>query len=84
MLFKFTNGKTVDLNNELGACKMVIREFDNYFFDFVRQKGADFIHSRVENITEVPEGVIVQTTEGDKESVSFLSEQMELIAQLGD
>ena len=66
MLFKFTNGKTVDLNNELGACKMVIREeFDNYFFDFVRQKGADFIHSRVENITEVPEGVIVQTTEGE-------------------
>ena len=25
MLFKFTNGKTVDLNNELGACKMVVR-----------------------------------------------------------
>ena len=36
MLFKFTNGKTVDLNNELGACKMVIREeFDHYFFNFV-------------------------------------------------
>ena len=43
------------------------REFDNYFFDFVRQKGADFIHSRVEKYNaEVPEGVIVQTTEGDK------------------
>ena len=39
MLFTFTNGKTVDLNNELGACKMVIREdFDNYFFNYVQKK----------------------------------------------
>ena len=36
MLFKFTNGKTVDLNNESGACKMVIREeFDEFFFNYV-------------------------------------------------
>ena len=62
MLFKFTNGKTVDLNNELGACKMVIREeFDNYFFNFVIKKGADFINSKVEKISEDDEGVVVQT-----------------------
>ena len=38
MLFKFTNGKTVDLNNELGACKMVIEEFDNYFLILFAKK----------------------------------------------
>jgi len=62
MLFKFTNGKTVDLNNELGACKMVIREeFDHYFFNFVIKKGADFINSKVEKISEDDEGVVVHT-----------------------
>ena len=35
MLFQFTNGKTVDLNNEW-VLKMVVR--DNYFFNFVKQK----------------------------------------------
>lgn len=64
MLFKFTNGKTVDLNNKLGACKMVIREeFDNYFFNYVLQKGVDFINSKVKKISEDNEGVVVETTE---------------------
>lgn len=62
MLFKFTNGKTVDLNNSLGACKMVIREdFDNYFFNYVAKKGANFLKSKVKKITENKQGVIVQT-----------------------
>ena len=65
MLFTFTNGKTVDLNNELGACKMVIREeFDNYFFNYVLQKGVEFIHTKVQKIFEDGEGVLVDTAVG--------------------
>ena len=62
MLFKFTNGKTVDLNNQLGACKMVIREdFDNFFFKFVRNKGADFLKGKIKKITDSNSMVNVYT-----------------------
>ena len=62
MLFKFTNGKTVDLNNELGACKMVVREdFDNYFFNYVKQKGANFLNSKVVDIYEDKDEIIIKT-----------------------
>jgi len=62
MLFKFTNGKTVDLNNELGACKMVIREeFDKFFFDYVKNKGADFLKGKLENIQDYKDTVKIET-----------------------
>ena len=64
MLFKFTNGKTVDLNNELGACKMVVREeFDNHFLNHVLKKGAKFLHSKVEDIIENEHGITVKTSD---------------------
>ena len=63
MLFTFTNGKTVDLNNELGACKMVVREeFDNYFFNHVQKKGVDFLNAKLEKITENNQSVEIQTS----------------------
>ena len=84
MLFTFTNGKTVDLNNELGACKMVIREeFDNYFFNYVLQKGVDFIHSKVQKIFEDGEEVVVNTAVGSIDA-NFLLEQMGPIVQQED
>ena len=53
MLFKFTNGKTVDLNNESGACKMVVREeFDEFFFNYVVGKGVEFVRGKVLKIDE--------------------------------
>ena len=62
MLFQFTNGKTVDLNNELGACKMVVREdFDNYFFSYVKQKGVDFLNSKVVDIYEDKDEITIKT-----------------------
>ena len=62
MLFKFTNGKTVDLNNELGACKMVIREdFDNFFFNYVRNKGADFLKGKINKIKDSKDTICIET-----------------------
>ncbi len=62
MLFKFTNGKTVDLNNHLGACKMVIREdFDNYFFRYVRNKGARFLKGKIKKIRDSNDLVRIET-----------------------
>jgi geranylgeranyl reductase family protein len=64
MLFKFTNGKTVDLNNESGACKMVVREeFDEFFFNYVKNKGAEFIKGKVIKIKETANEVSVETPE---------------------
>tara|TARA_Y100000389_G_C17439538_1_gene507704 strand:- start:86 stop:1195 length:1110 start_codon:yes stop_codon:yes gene_type:complete len=62
MLFKFTNGKTVDLNNDLGACKMVVREeFDNYFYEYVKDKGAKFLLGKINNIAEGKDSIEVET-----------------------
>ena len=62
MLFKFTNGKTVDLNNQLGACKMVIREdFDNFFFNYVKDKGADFLKAKIKKIHDSGDRVVLET-----------------------
>ena len=62
MLFKFTNGKTVDLNHHLGACKMVIREdFDNFFFSYVRNKGAVFLKGKIKKIKNSDNGVDIET-----------------------
>ena len=67
MLFKFTNGKTVDLNNQLGACKMVIREeFDNYFLNYVKNKGAEFLLGKIKKIIENDDFVEIET---DKERI---------------
>ena len=64
MLFKFTNGKTVDLNNESGACKMVVREeFDNFFLNFVKNKGAELIKGKVIDIHDSPDEVVVETSD---------------------
>ena len=64
MLFKFTNGKTVDLNHQLGACKMVVREeFDDLFFNYVTNKGAEFVRGRVIKINENNDEVYVETSE---------------------
>ena len=61
MLFKFTNGKTVDLNNQLGACKMVVREdFDNYFFNYVRKKGVDFLKGKIKKVQDSAEVVNIE------------------------
>ena len=63
MLFKFTNGKTVNLYNESGACKMVVREeFDEFFFDFVKNKGAEFLKGRVIKINETKGEVVLETS----------------------
>jgi geranylgeranyl reductase family protein len=63
MIFKFTNGKAVDLNHATGACKMVIREdFDNYFFKHVKNKGAKFINDKIISIKELDDKVYVKTT----------------------
>ncbi len=72
MLFKFTNGKTVDLNNQLGACKMVVREeFDDYFLNYVLKKGAKFLKSKVKDIVEDENGVSIETDD-EKISSKFL------------
>jgi flavin-dependent dehydrogenase len=64
MLFKFTNGKTVDLNNESGACKMVVREeFDEFFFNYVVGKGVECVRGKVLKIDENTDKVSVETSE---------------------
>ena len=64
MLFKFTNGKTVDLNNESGACKMVVREeFDNFFLNYVKNKGVKLMKGKVIDINDAPDEVIVETSD---------------------
>jgi geranylgeranyl reductase family protein len=64
MLFKFTNGKTVDLNNESGACKMVVREeFDEFFFNYVVGKGVEFVRGKVLKIDENTDEVSLETSE---------------------
>ena len=41
---------------------MVIREdFDNYFFNYVKQKGADFLNSKVVDIYEDKDEIIIKT-----------------------
>ncbi len=61
MLFKFTNGKTVDLHNQLGACKMVIREdFDNFFFNYVIKKGVDFLKGKINKIKDSNDRVDIE------------------------
>jgi len=66
MLFKFTNGKTVDLNHATGACKMVVREeFDNYFFNFVKKKGVRFINDKIMSIQESNKNILVKTNGDD-------------------
>ena len=56
--------KTVDLNNESGACKMVVREeFDEFFFNYVIGKGVEFLKGKVLKINENIDEVFVETSE---------------------
>lgn len=62
MDFKFTNGKTVHLKHNDGACKMVIREdFDHHFFNFVINKGAKFLKEKIDKITDNKDYVQLET-----------------------
>ena len=66
MLFKFTNGKTVDLNHIEGACKMVVREdFDNYFFDYVTSKGAKYLNNKIISVDDLHNKINVKTNKQD-------------------
>ena len=62
MDFKFTNGKTVHLKHNEGACKMVIREeFDNHFLNFIIKKGANLIKDKVIKVSDFSDYVILET-----------------------